>query len=106
MSVDFIINRAIQIPSSSGFAAQEIFMHSTHLLGRIGRAVGNRLSGVHALSGGIFTQALVGRAAFLTAIGLSCASFIAHYQAGTHYMSCFLPTSMVIPVCAFLGKAM
>jgi len=73
MSIDFV-NRAIQIPSSSGYAVQEILTHSAHLLGRIGRAVGNNLTDA-------LPQSLVGRAVLLTVIGLPFATFIAHYKA-------------------------
>lgn len=76
MSIDFV-NRAIQIPYSSGFAAQEevvIVLDVVSLFGRIGEAVDNRF--IDALP-----KTLVGRTVFLTAIGFSIASFIAHYKA-------------------------
>lgn len=73
MSIDFV-NRAIQIPSSSGFAVQEILMNSVSLFGRIGRAVGNILTDA-------LPQSLCGPAALLTATSFSIASFIAHYKA-------------------------
>jgi hypothetical protein len=105
MSIDFV-NRAVQIPYSSGLAVQEVLANSASLFERIGRAAENMLpdASYGEVFDAIFPTTLVGRAVLLTAIGLSIASFIAHYKAQPPQSSVrkLLISSFRTPVLFFL----
>jgi hypothetical protein len=103
MSINFV-TRAVQIPFG-GSAIQEVLAGSASLVGRIGRAAEYLLPDTPNIFDGSFPKTLVGRAILLTAIGLSIASFIAHYKAHPPQSSegkkSLLISSLEIPAIAF-----